>query len=698
LKRERPVLIGFGTEIFSPKNISKKFMESQTYLHHVYKKCKKLNKINSMKTKIFLFIALIISVLVNAQERTITGKVTDETGAGIPGVSIQIKKTNRGVTTDSKGFYSTKIKNSDTFLLFNALGYIGQEVIIGDKKVINIKMLASNQALDEVVVTGYATQKKKDVTGSVSVMKSENANITMQPLPLQGRAAGVSIRSKSAIPQNYPYPAPNVAYDTENNNNEEYKSEKEIGFKATDKDPQTTFSIDVDRAAYTNVRRFINNGQMPPKDAVRIEEMINYFDYNYAQPKGKDPINIETEISDSPWNKGLKILHIGLQAKTIPTDNLPASNLVFLIDVSGSMSDPNKLPLVKTAFKLLTDQLREQDHVAIVVYAGAAGLVLPPTSGKDKTKIKDALDNLSAGGSTAGGAGIELAYKTVMENFVKNGNNRVILATDGDFNVGVSSSGDLEKLVENKRKSGIFLSVLGFGMGNYKDSKMETLSDKGNGNYAYIDNLSEAEKVFVKEFGGTLFTVAKDVKLQLEFNPKYVKAYRLIGYENRALANEDFKNDAKDAGEMGSGHTVTALYEIIPAGVESSFLPDKLKYQQFTQTFMGSNSEEVCTVKIRYKQPDADKSVQLEEVVKDTHVALEKTSENFRFSAAVAEFGLLLRGSDFKGSANYEQVINLAKNAFGKDSEGYRAEFLKLVKTTKLLDRTNNRAVAKGEE
>jgi Ca-activated chloride channel family protein len=362
------------------------------------------------------------------------------------------------------------------------------------------------------------------------------------------------------------------------------------------------------------------------------------------------------------------------------------------------MSDQNKLPLVKTAFKLLTDQLREQDHVAIVVYAGAAGLVLPPTSGKDKNKIKDALDNLSAGGSTAGGAGIELAYKTTMENFVKNGNNRVILATDGDFNVGVSSNENLETLIENKRKSGVFLSVLGFGMGNYKDSKMETLSDKGNGNYAYIDNLLEAEKVFVKEFGGTLFTVAKDVKLQLEFNPKYVKAYRLIGYENRALANEDFKNDAKDAGEMGSGHTVTAIYEIIPAGVESSFLPDKLKYQQFTQTSIGSNSDEVCTVKIRYKQPDADKSIQMEEVVKDIHVALEKTSENFRFSASVAEFGLLLRNSDFKGLANYEQVLNLAKNAFGKDSEGYRAEFLKLVKTAKLLDKTGNREVAKEEE
>ena len=562
--------------------------------------------------------------------------------------------------------------------------YVTQSVKVGTKDTLNITLKDDVKKLEEVVVSDYEYQGR---VPRVQIDKKSKIHGTASP------SMGYDVHSIPA-PQMPPRMAPEAISD-----NEEYKSEKEIGFKATDKDPQTTFSIDVDRAAYTNVRRFIlQNGQLPPKDAVRIEEMINYFDYNYAQPKGKDPINLETEISDSPWNKGLKILHIGLQAKTISIENLPASNLVFLIDVSGSMSDQNKLPLVKTAFKLLTDQLREQDHVAIVVYAGAAGLVLPPTSGKDKNKIKDALDNLSAGGSTAGGAGIELAYKTALENFVKGGNNRVILATDGDFNVGVSSNEGLEKLVENKRKSGIFLSVLGFGMGNYKDSKMETLSDKGNGNYAYIDNLLEAEKVFVKEFGGTLFTVAKDVKLQLEFNPKYVKAYRLIGYENRALANEDFKNDSKDAGEMGSGHTVTAIYEIIPAGVESSFLPDKLKYQQFTQTFMGSNSDEVCTVKIRYKKPDADKSVQMEEIVKDIHIALEKTSENFRFSAAVAEFGLVLRNSDFKGSANYEQVINLAKSAFGKDSEGYRSEFLKLVKTAKLLDKTENRAMVKGEE
>jgi Ca-activated chloride channel homolog len=638
-----------------------------------------------MKAKIFLFIALIISVLVNAQERTITGKVTDETGNTLPGALIKIKERNAGVTTDSLGRFSINVKKSDKTLVFSFVGYTLSEIEIGAKTIILVTMKPDTKALEEVVVTGYGTQMKRDMTGAISVM---------QPQQQPGKAAGIRIRGTNATPQNYP--APSMAYDTEHSNSEEYKSEKEIGFKATDKDPQTTFSIDVDRAAYTNIRRFImQNGQLPPKDAVRIEEMINYFDYNYAQPKGKDPINIETEISDSPWNKGLKILHIGLQAKTIPTDNLPASNLVFLIDVSGSMNDQNKLPLVKTAFKLLVDQLREQDHVSIVVYAGAAGLVLPPTSGKEKNKIKDALENLSAGGSTAGGAGIELAYKTAMDNFVKGGNNRVILATDGDFNVGVSSSEGLEKLVETKRKSGIFLSVLGFGMGNYKDSKMETLSDKGNGNYAYIDNLLEAEKVFVKEFGGTLFTVAKDVKLQLEFNPKYVKAYRLIGYENRALANEDFKNDAKDAGEMGSGHTVTAIYEIIPAGVESAFLPDKLKYQQFTNTIAGTNSNEVCTVKIRYKQPDSDKSVQMEEVVKDTHTTIEKTSENFRFSVAVAEFGLLLRNSDFKGSANFEQVIDLGKSSIGKDSEGYRAEFLKLVKTAKLLDKTSERLSVK---
>ena len=640
-----------------------------------------------MKAKLFLLLALIFSISVNAQERIISGKVIDETGSALIGVNISVKGSSQNTVSDVNGKYSIKVATKDAILQFSFVGFVTQNIKVKEKKTINVTLKEDIKSLQEVIVSENDVMPQGRVVG-VSVSSNVKTKAKMSA------AGGTYATHMMPAPAMPPRMAPE-----EISGNEEYKSEKEIGFKATDKDPQTTFSIDVDRAAYTNVRRFImQNGQLPPKDAVRIEEMINYFDYNYAQPKGKDPINIETEISDSPWNKGLKILHIGLQAKTIPTDNLPTSNLVFLIDVSGSMSDPNKLPLVKTAFKLLTDQLREKDKVAIVVYAGAAGLVLPPTSGKEKNKIKDALDNLSAGGSTAGGAGIELAYKTAFENFVKDGNNRVILATDGDFNVGVSSNDDLEKLVENKRKSGIFLSVLGFGMGNYKDSKMEILSDKGNGNYAYIDNLLEAEKVFVKEFGGTLFTVAKDVKLQLEFNPKYVKAYRLIGYENRVLANEDFKNDAKDAGEMGSGHTVTAIYEIIPAGVESAFLPDKLKYQQLTNTVVGTNSNEVCTVKIRYKQPDEDKSVQMETVVKDTNNALDKTSENFRFSVAVAEFGLLLRNSDFKGSANYEQIENLAKNAIGKDVEGYRAEFLRLVKTAKLLDKTENRELAKKSD
>lgn len=633
-----------------------------------------------MKTRILIIVAslaILVGVIANAQDRIVTGTVTAKSdGSPISGVTISLKGANRGTTTDKDGKYAIKISSEKDVLVFSFLGFVSQEIKVKGKSVVDVSLKQDPSALEEVVVIGYGTSKKRELTGSVITVKPEGKSKAYSNYNL-AQPAGM--------------PAPRMSYDAQpaekEVNSEEYKSEKEVGFKATNKDPQTTFSIDVDRAAYANVRRFLfNNGQMPPKEAVRIEEMINYFDYNYAQPMGKDPIAVHTEMTDSPWNKGLKLLHIGLQAKTIPTDNLPASNLVFLIDVSGSMNEQNKLPLLKAAFKLLVDQLREQDKVAIVVYAGAAGLVLPPTSGKDKSKIKDALDNLSAGGSTAGGAGVQLAYKTAAENLVKNGNNRVILATDGDFNVGVSSSDELEKLIETKRKSGVFLSVLGFGMGNYKDAKMEVLADKGNGNYAYIDNLMEAEKIFVKEFGGTLFTVAKDVKLQLEFNPKYVAAYRLIGYENRALANEDFKNDAKDAGEMGSGHTVTAIYEIVPAGTESAYLADKLKYQTFLQT-SASNSDEVCTVKIRYKLPDKEVSIPMEISVKDKHTKLAETSENMRFAMAVAEFGLLIRDSNFRGTANYDHILELAKNAKGKDEEGYRAEFLKLVKTAKMLDK-----------
>ena len=365
-------------------------------------------------------------------------------------------------------------------------------------------------------------------------------------------------------------------------NTEDYDGIVENRFLTVTENALSTFSIDVDAASYSNVRRFLQSGQLPPAGAVRTEEMINYFHYDYPQPKNEDPFSINTEMAACPWNPAHRLVLIGLQGKKIPVENLPASNIVFLIDVSGSMMDENKLPLVKASMKMLVDQLREQDKVSLVVYAGNAGLVLPATSGANKNAIKDAIDKLEAGGSTAGGQGIQLAYKTAKENFLKGGNNRVILCTDGDFNVGASSDDDLVRMIEEERKSGVFLTVLGYGMGNYKDNKMEKLADKGNGNHAYIDGLSEAKKVLVNEFGGTLFTIAKDVKLQVEFNPAKVQAYRLIGYENRMLNKEDFNNDKKDAGELGSGHTVTALYEVIPVGVKNEFLEkvDKLKYQQ----------------------------------------------------------------------------------------------------------------------
>jgi Ca-activated chloride channel family protein len=475
-------------------------------------------------------------------------------------------------------------------------------------------------------------------------------------------------------------------------NTEEYKSIEENIFHDALKNPLSTFSIDVDAASYSNVRRFINNGQQPPKDAVRIEEIINYFDYDYAQPTDEHPFAVHTEIATAPWNTKHRLIHIGIQGKKISTANLPESNLVFLIDVSGSMAEPNKLPLVKNSFRMLVDQLREQDHVGIVVYAGAAGVVLEPTSGDHKKEIIGALDKLEAGGSTAGGEGIELAYALANKHFKKDGNNRIVLATDGDFNVGESSDAAMERLIEKKREQGIFLTVLGYGMGNYKDSKMETLADKGNGNYAYIDNISEARKVLVNEFGGTLFTIAKDVKLQVEFNPAKVAAHRLIGYENRMLKSEDFNNDKKDAGELGSGHTVTALYEIIPIGVENDFLKiDELKYQRTPQVSPDAKqTDELMTLKLRYKKPDQDVSKLIVHPLIDQQTPLSKTSENFRWSASVAAFGMLLRESEYVKNFTYDQVIELARNSKGEDVEGYRTEFLGMVKSFAMVSKNSN--------
>lgn len=473
----------------------------------------------------------------------------------------------------------------------------------------------------------------------------------------------------------------NRARQIQQQNSEEYDAFVENPFELTTNQSVSTFSIDVDKAAYSNIRRMINNGEVVNKNAVRIEEMINYFKYNYPQPKNSQPFSINTEYNDSPWNSQHKLLKIGLQGKDLPMEKLPNSNFVFLIDVSGSMNAANKLPLLKSSFKVLLDQLRPTDKVGIVVYAGSAGMVLPPTSAKEKNKIIEALDQLEAGGSTAGGAGIELAYKLAQENFIKGGNNRVIIATDGDFNVGTSSTGDLQTLIEEKRKSGVFLTCLGFGMGNFKDNRMETLANKGNGNYAYIDNLQEANKFLGKEFAGNIYAIAKDVKIQIEFNPKYVKSYRLIGYENRKLKNEDFSNDKIDAGELGSGHTVTALYEVIPADVKSEFLPkgSDLKYTKNTND--GNFSDELATVKFRYKKPDGDTSSEIVHVVKNSSQNLSSASDDFKFSSAVAWFGLVLRNSDLIKNKDLKEVEKLGKKGRGNDDEGYRAEFVRLVET-----------------
>ncbi len=466
---------------------------------------------------------------------------------------------------------------------------------------------------------------------------------------------------------------------------ESYDTITENGWLSTLDKPLSTFSVDVDAASYGNVRRFITTGQLPPVDAVRIEELINYFDYDYPDPHGKHPFSITTEVAECPWNSEHKLVHIGLQGQRIAVENLPPTNLVFLIDVSGSMMPPNKLPLLKSSFRMLVDQLRPQDRVAIVVYAGAAGLVLPSTSGADKERILCAIDRLEAGGSTAGGAGIQLAYQVAQENFMDDGNNRVILATDGDFNVGASSDGDMERLIEEKRKSGVFLTVLGFGEGNLKDSKMETIADKGNGHYAYIDNIVEAKKVLVNEMGATLLTIAKDVKLQVEFNPARVASYRLLGYEDRLLQDRDFDDDSKDAGEIGAGHSVTALYEIESAGPRDDHGVRPLKYSDLTVHNSARYGDELLTVSFRYKQPAASESQLLAVAVRDRDTRFERASDNFRFSAAVAEFGMILRNSSEKGDATMEQVVETARAARGDDPHGYRAEFVSLAETAATL-------------
>ncbi len=612
-----------------------------------------------MKTAILcVLVGFVLSGFDLNQQRTITGTVRDAVdNLPLTGVGVSARGLSTFTVTDAKGRYSLTVSASTRILTFSFAGYATKEVRIGKSNEIDVLLMAAEVTLEEVVVT--RPQDKRRYEQDMS-----------RTMAMPAHDAGSRY-----------YAPPHV-------NTEEYAGIAENIFHGARSKPLSTFSIDVDAASYSNVRRFINSGQQPPKDAVRIEEMINYFSYDYRQPTGAHPFNVYTEISRAPWNDKHQLVHIGLQGKRIPTDNLPASNLVFLIDVSGSMNQPNKLPLVKKSFGILVDQLRAEDHVAIVVYAGAARVVLEPTAGDEKNRILSAIENLQAGGSTAGGAGLRLAYGLAKEHFNPKGNNRVIIATDGDFNVGESSNDAMEDLIEEKRRDGIFLTVLGYGMGNLKDSKMELLADKGNGNYAYIDGLNEARKVLVTEFGGTLFTIATDVKLQVEFNPERVQAYRLIGYENRRLNDEDFNNDRKDAGDLGSGHTVTALYEIIPVGVKSSFYSiDDLKYQERPEP-SGTNSRDWLTVKMRYKRPGESHSNVFEHVLNADLRAAAQTSDDFRWSAAVAAFGMMLTESQYATDLTYDDVIALALAARGADVEGYRSEFINLVRTHALSART----------
>jgi Ca-activated chloride channel family protein len=605
-----------------------------------------------MKKTIILFQLILICSFVWGQ-KTITGKVTDEKNNPLADVIVIGKQSKVSTKTDAKGTYKITVPQNEKTLIFSHSNFGEQEMAINGKTV-NCRFLV------------------KAITDSVLIAEPEVMLEEVKMYSIKEERKKVSAPSSNV--------SGNIYY---NPSTEEYNKIHENGFKNVKMDPLSTFSIDVDRASYSNIRRYLNLGQKVPADAVRIEEMINYFDYDYPQPKGDNPYSITAEYSDCPWQANHKLLHIGLQGKKIPMDNLPVSNIVFLLDVSGSMNEANKLPLLKSSIKLLVNNLREKDKISIVVYAGAAGVVLNPTNGNDKAKIMEAIDNLQAGGSTAGGEGIMLAYKTAEENFIKGGNNRIVLCTDGDFNVGVSNPNELEDLITKKRESGVYLTCLGFGMGNYKDNKIETLANKGNGNYAYIDNIQEANKTLVSEFGGTMFTIAKDVKLQIEFNPSVVQAYRLVGYENRMLNNEDFKDDKKDAGEMGAGHTVTAIYEIIPVGIKSEFVKevDDLKYQNNKNN--NSDTKEVVTIKTRYKKPDGDTGIDYNIPVPNKTIELNKTSDNYRFSSSVAMFGMLLRGSEFKGTSSYDQVIEQADKSKGNDSEGYKAEFVRLVKTAK---------------
>jgi len=656
-----------------------------------------------------------------AQTGTIEIKLVDSV-QNAPAVSaaVQIIETRQGAITKDSGIafirhvkpgtYRVKIRyaNSPDIVLHNVivkandttriesnLHTARQTLVIADSGRMSKFAISEIEVADKSAANngnyaggvsgGVLAPSSGDARGGVLAPSNESYNYNA-PRGISHALKLGGYRGRQPAAQ-HPY---NQYYQSGRPNTEQYDRIDENPYLSVSQNPLSTFSIDVDVASYANIRRMLMESQTPPPDAVRIEEMINYFSYDYPQPEGKTPFSVTTELSTCPWDANHQLLQIGLQGKEIAKEKLPPSNLVFLIDVSGSMDVPNKLPLLQRAFRLLVNELRAQDRVAIVVYAGNAGLVLPSTPGDQKEKIMATIDKLEAGGSTNGGEGILLAYKIAKENFMPEGNNRVILATDGDFNVGISGEGDLVRMMEEKRKEGVYISLLAVGEENLKDSQMEKIADKGNGNYAYIDNILEAQKVLVTQMGGTLYTIAKDVKLQLEFNPAEVKGYRLIGYEDRLLAKEDFNNDQKDAGELGSGHSVTALYELIPAG-SSEVIPngsvDPLKYQTIDPTLTQHATNEMLTIKLRYKDPKDTVSKLVEHVVsKQAAEQLANASENLRFSAAVAGFGMLLRHSDYKGDATIQSITELAEGARGKDKEGYRVEFIKLLKLYNVID------------
>lgn len=593
---------------------------------------------------------------------TVIGAVRDQAGAPIPGAGVYVHSAKLSARVAGDGTYRLdSVPVGEVEVIVRAIGYVAQ----------NRRVRVSQGAVTKVdfVMTQSPYRLEEDL-----VWQADRAN-----------KLGVIIGRAGPLPVS-------MAHGRRPDfNTEEYRHIVENAWRSPAGAPLSTFSIDVDAGSYSNVRRFLNEGRLPPADAVRVEEMINYFTYDYPEPSGEQPFSVTTEVSDAPWHPGHKLALIGLQGRRIPVASLPPGNLVFLIDVSGSMQSPDKLPLVKSAFRLLVNQLRPEDRVAIVVYAGAAGLVLPSTPGSRKDRILDAIECLEAGGSTAGAAGIRLAYQTARQHFQREGNNRVILATDGDFNVGPSSEGELMRLIEDERRHGVFLTVLGFGTGNLKDAKMEQLADKGNGHYAYVDDLLEARKVFVQELGATLVTIAKDVKLQVEFNPATVQAYRLVGYENRILANEDFNDDAKDAGDLGAGHAVTALYEIVPVGVALDVKlgsVDPLKYRSGEGGRARAATEDWFTVKLRYKPPQSAASRLLDREVRGES---RSPSRNLRWASAVAGVGMLLRDSEHKGRATWADMLALAKGARGEDPEGYRGEFVRLAEVMADLARASRR-------